>query len=91
MRKCFTKKTSTQGHWTDKHKRHFTSEHRGVRRQGNPTGAAANAAAAGGSIIFGITEVPTVAPAAHPATSVAPSASVSFADAVANAQRATQT
>ena len=89
--KCFTKKTSTQGRWTDKHKRHFTSEHRGVRRQGNRTDAAANAAAAGGSIVSGITEVPTVAPAAHPATSVAPSVSVSFADAVANAQRATQT
>ena len=89
--KCFTKKTGIQGRWTDKHKRHYTSEHRGGRRGGNPTDAAANIAAAGASVISGITEMPAVAPAAAPSTSVAPSASVSFADAVSNAQRATHT
>ena len=89
--KCFTKKTGIQGRWTDKHKRHYTSEHRGGRRGGNPTDAAANTAAAGGSVISGITEMPAVAPAAVPTASVAPSASVSFADAVSNAQRATHT
>jgi len=85
--KCFIKETGTPGRWTDKHRRHFTSDQRGGRRQGNPPPAGANAAATGGSIVYGITEIPTVAPAANPAAS-APSPSVLFSEAVSNAQRA---
>ena len=55
------------------------------RCQGNPPPAGANAAATGGSIVSGITEVPTVAPDANP-TASAPSPSVLFSEAVSNAQ-----
>jgi len=85
--KYFIKKTGTSGRWTDKHRCHFTSDHRGGRRQGNPPPAGANVAATGGSIVSGITEVPTVAPAANPKAST-PSPSVLFSEAVSNAQRA---